>query len=346
MVQQTTELATVNRQTGLSIYERVDPMDFIDRMGKVFALTGAGGAQTESDGKLLALACVSRGVDVFQLTQTHHLIGGKLSKKADVMLAEFRQLGGKHRWIKDGMDGLSATLELTPKGEAPSTYTFTIEMAKNAGYVKSGSQWVKRPDQMLRARCITDLIGMVAPELKAGEVSEEEMRDVVATVTATTSAATPTAPTRSADDVAARQRELKEMASTGTPAQSVPAAQREAQSAKNGDVVDAEFVPAVPAANPTTSSTVGTAPSQTPPASSAPLQSHQEQSVLMEIELTVGKIPGASLTTLVDSINKLRQQKNETPITELGQLQPAQLSAILGNLQKVLAKQQTPSASA
>lgn len=320
-------------QTGLTVYDRVDPMDFIDKMGIVFARTGAGGAQTEQDGKLLALACVSRRMDVFELNQTYHLISGKLVKKADVMLGDFRRAGGKHRWIADGTDGKTATLELTPKGEQPSTYTFTIEMAKAAGYVKSGSQWTKRPDQMLRARCITDLIGMVAPELKCGDYSEEEIDDISSATPSvgSMSQATTASVTRSPDLVKARQAELAAMNGAGA-SQQVTTQSSTPTTKKDEAIIEAEFTTA-PAATP--SSKVES--SQAPLGDAADLPEHTQQASVMEVELMVGQL-GWTVEQVMVQINAGRAKKGDGPISELGQLDPANMQALMGNMRKLIEK--------
>lgn len=176
-------------QAGMSVYDRVDPFKFIDDMGRIFGMTGAGGADTIEKGKLLALACLSRRMDIFQLSGTYHLIGGKLSMKADVMLAKFRQAGGKHQWIKDGSDGQTASAVFTFEGQS-HTVSYSIEDAKRAGLLsdpnKKPGNWEKNPAAMLRARVVSSGVRMLAPEVLEGSYCPEELegddQPVVATV--------------------------------------------------------------------------------------------------------------------------------------------------------------------
>lgn len=173
----TTLIHQASSVTGLSVYDRIqDPLAFIEQMGKVFWQAKACGCQTEAEGKLLALACMSERMNPFDINKTYHLMDGKLSMRADAMLANFRQLGGKYKWIKSGDDGKSASIELTYDGNT-ITSTYTIEQAHQAGLVKDRSNWVKDPASMLQARAISRGIRMIAPEVIAGVYTPEEIGD-------------------------------------------------------------------------------------------------------------------------------------------------------------------------
>lgn len=204
-------LPVANGGGAMAVYGRInDPMEFINGMGKVFMMAGACGVKTESEGKVLALACMCKGKDPFELQEDYHIIDGKLSMRADTMLAKFRERGGKHVWVKDGTDGIAAELKLTDKDGNVVVSKFDINKAKDAGYVKAGSQWIKRPDQMLRSRCITDGVRMIAPEVNSGRYTPEELDDSrVIDSTAT--------PVRTAEEVEARRKELQAQAAASNP---------------------------------------------------------------------------------------------------------------------------------
>lgn len=301
-----TVLAVERRPSeGMSVYDRLDPMEFINQAGKIYALTGAGGCQTESDGKLMALAVLSRKMDVFEIARRYHLMAGKLVVKAEIMLGDFRRAGGSHRWINDGDDGKTATLELTDSRGNVGVTTFTLEKAVAAGYVKPGSQWVKRPDQMLRARCTTDGIRKLCPEISSGEFVEEEVDDFAPQVKAaakqprTTPAATTVTATTTPVVVAA------------TPTRE-PGDESEA-----GEVTDvhAEPVEAVPFDVP------GDARPDGP-----------STAVLLEIEAVIVHA-GISVPQLLGSLNA----KNNTAYTKLDQLSADGAETLLGNLRKAIA---------
>lgn len=179
-----TELATIKAVNGsqLSVYDKVDPLGFIEAMGKAFSQSGVCGCKTEADGKVLALACMLKRQDPFEIDSRYHRVNGRLSLKADVMLADFRKAGGKFKWIKTGDDGQEAAIELTFDGNT-ITSRFTIEDAKRAGLLKAGGNWEKTPGNMLRARATSNGIRMVAPEVSAGVYTAEEVSDFAPEVT-------------------------------------------------------------------------------------------------------------------------------------------------------------------
>lgn len=306
--------------TALAVYDRVEPMDFIEKMGKTFALSGAGGCQTESDGRLMALACLCERKTIFEIARRYHLMGGKLVLKAETMLGDFRRAGGTHRWINDGDDGQACTLELTdPKGNVGTT-TMTIGKATAAGYVKAGSQWQKRPDQMLRARCITDGIRKLCPEISSGEFVEEEVDDF------SPPAKTVVSQTRKPDDVKARQAELQRMAqqpasTATTAATTTPAPTREPG---DEDVIEAHHEPV--------NGSTEAVPFDVPGESAATTPPHQQTSTLMEIEAVITQA-GLTVEKLVASLNA----KNGTSITSLDQLAPEAAEKLLNNLRAAVA---------
>lgn len=162
----------------MAIYDRVDPLKFIETMGNIFAQTGAGGADTLAKGQLLALACLSRRQDIFQLSDTYHLIKGKLSMKADVMLAKFRKAGGRHKWLKDGSDKIEAVGEFTLEGVTQQV-SYSIQDAAAAQLLatdpKKAGNWEKNTAAMLRARVVSSAIRMLAPEVLEGAYCQEEL---------------------------------------------------------------------------------------------------------------------------------------------------------------------------
>lgn len=292
----------------MSVYGRIkDPMEFINGMGKVFSMAGACGVKTENEGKVLALACMCKGVDPFELQQDYHIIDGKLSMRADTMLAKFRERGGKHRWIKDGTDGIAAELELKDRDGNVVVSKFDITKAKDAGYVKAGSQWIKRPDQMLRARCTSDGIRMIAPEVNSGRYTPEELEDAGQVVTATAT------PVRSAVEVEQRRKELQAEATNGSAAKVVttsttPTTQA-AATVVDSQIIDVEAEPvpfnieAERDAKPTTADRIAV---------------EKKTLKLAEIQDIAAKF-GATEATLIAGINK-RDGKNYATLDDLPDL--------------------------
>lgn len=151
-----------------------DPVHTALEVGQVVYDSGICGAKNKAQGTIIFLTCMAEQMALTDFAKVYHIIDGKLSKRADAMLADFNMAGGRHRWINKGEDGLTATIELTYGGKT-DTATYTIEMARQQGLIKKDGNWVKIPWNMLRARCITDGLGMHFPQFKAGVYSPEEL---------------------------------------------------------------------------------------------------------------------------------------------------------------------------
>lgn len=153
----------------IELYSKLqDPLDAIERLGIMLSKSGMAKCDRVEQGQVLAWACVSERKSPFQILRTFHLVDGQLSKKAMAALAEFRQLGGKHKWLKTGEDGLEAQGEFTYEGNS-LTVSFTLEDAKRQNLVKPNSTWIKNPGVMLRARVSSAAVAMLAPEIYAGD---------------------------------------------------------------------------------------------------------------------------------------------------------------------------------
>lgn len=161
--------------TALALYGRIgDPLDAIAKLGNSFHQSGMFGCQNESQGRVLALACIVKGRDPFELLQEYHLIQGKLSMRADAMLAKFRERGGRCIWTNIGDDGKKAAANFEFDGQK-LPLSFTIEEARQAQLIKKDSNWDKWPGPMLRARLISKAVRMLAPEVVAGCYTPEEI---------------------------------------------------------------------------------------------------------------------------------------------------------------------------
>ncbi len=184
----------------IELYSRLnDPLTAIDRLGEAFAKSGMFGCEKLEQGKVLAMICLAEGKSPVSISMNYDIVEGKLRKKALAALADFRTAGGKHKWIKSGDDANAneaehyAELELTDKEGNKNVYRYSMADARKEGLIKDKSRWVKRPGNMLRARCISNGLGMLAPEIFAGE-DEEPFSAVDPKPLFTASAAPVTAP--------------------------------------------------------------------------------------------------------------------------------------------------------
>lgn len=210
------------------VYQNVaDPVSFMKETGTVLAKSRMFGCETVEQGQALSLISLTEGIPFLELRRRYHIINGDLTMRADYMRAELRRLGGEYRWLKDGEDGIEARIWIKFKGDEREV-SYTIENSKKEGIWKKGSRWEKAPGDMLRARCATKAIRMIASEVLAGFCTEEELGVEIDPAPAANGNGHPAPRTSVVDQAAA---------------------------AAASDVVDAEFVvvaPAEPAAPPAT----------------------------------------------------------------------------------------------
>lgn len=152
----------------IDLYSRLnDSIVAIEKVGGWLAKSGFFRTDRVEQGQTLMLMCWSLKISPFQLLRTHHIIDNQLSKKSLAALAEFREKGGKHRWLNIGDQGDEAIGEFTFEDNT-ITVRFTMDDARKQGLVRANSGWVKTPSNMLRARVISNAIGMLCPEIFAG----------------------------------------------------------------------------------------------------------------------------------------------------------------------------------
>lgn len=160
------------------VFGSSNPIQALEAVGGIAAKSGAFGFGTTQAGAVAIITCVETGITLTEYHRTYDTVEGKPRKKAMAALVEFEKSGGKFEWILTGdepaanPDDRKATLHLE-RGAKKRDYTYSMKDAAAEGLVKPGSRWVKRPGNMLRARCITNGLGLIAPEIFAGEYDEE-----------------------------------------------------------------------------------------------------------------------------------------------------------------------------
>ena len=124
----------------------------------------------------LMLLAQAEGMHPMRAIQEYHIIQGRPAMRTDAMLARFQRAGGKVTWHELNDKKAKATFEHPQGGKV--TIEWTIEMAKRAGLLdKQGSNWLKYPRAMLRARVISEGIRTVFPGVIVGIYTPEEVQD-------------------------------------------------------------------------------------------------------------------------------------------------------------------------
>lgn len=161
----------------IQVYDKINDVPSIVELGRAIAYSGMFGCEKEEQGTVFALQCIAERKPPLEMCKTYHLINGKLSKRADAMLADFRRAGGKFVFgdLKN-RKVQSARVEF--EGNVYEV-SFSEDDAKAAGLLpaKPGSGWVKYPAAMMRARLISETLRAIAPEIVQGAFTPEEIAD-------------------------------------------------------------------------------------------------------------------------------------------------------------------------
>lgn len=107
------------------------------------------------------------GMPMMQAFSNIHVIKGKPTISAEGMNALIRKNCPKAKLEVLKNDASICTIKATRPGEAPFTYTYTIEDAKRAG-ITGNPSWSKYPDAMLFSRCISTVARRIFPDCLQG----------------------------------------------------------------------------------------------------------------------------------------------------------------------------------
>jgi hypothetical protein len=117
---------------------------------------------------------IELGMGPMEALRSIHVIKGKPSMSAEVMLARALRAGIKCVWTRT--DDACATLEITRDGVKRAPFSFTMEDAKRAGLAGSDN-WKKYPSAMLRARCTSAAMRAHCPDVLGSSVYTPEELD-------------------------------------------------------------------------------------------------------------------------------------------------------------------------
>lgn len=150
-------------------------MPDIERVALAIAKGGLFGSKDPNAVLTLCLLAQAEGQHPAVVFRDYHIIQGKPAKKADAMLRDFINSGGKVEWHALTDDTADATFT-HPSGSA--RIDWTLERAKTAGI--TNPMWKKYPRQMLRSRVISEGVRTVYPGATSGLYEVNEVHDIVA----------------------------------------------------------------------------------------------------------------------------------------------------------------------
>lgn len=150
--------------------------------GEQFAMSGMFGGISASQGFVIACHLHTTAMSSIEFTQKWHVVGDKVSMKADAMLAGIVEHGGKHKIID--RDSERAAIELID-GRTKQKFELTWDVAKEEPFTKKKDGVTITPNyatphkrmQMLWARVTSDAVRAMFPQVCAGSYTPEEVDD-------------------------------------------------------------------------------------------------------------------------------------------------------------------------
>lgn len=131
------------------------------------------GIDTLEQAFTLMMLSQSQNLHPMTVLTRYTIIDGKPSWKSEALLAAFKEKGGKVTWEERNNKVVRATFQ---KDDEKITIEWTIEMAIDIG-LTTKKNW-KYPRHMLSARAISEGVGLIAPGIRGGFYTAEEMQDL------------------------------------------------------------------------------------------------------------------------------------------------------------------------
>lgn len=152
----------------------------LEAVGEKFEQSGMFGCTQKGQGMVLAMTCVAEGISPIRFNQTYHIIDGRVTMRADAMLAKFIERGGKFTIRERSTERAAALFELDGNS-LEAEYTMADARASGICFAKDGkslkANWHRFPKQMLWARLISDSVRTLAPGVNMGTYTPEEVQD-------------------------------------------------------------------------------------------------------------------------------------------------------------------------
>jgi len=159
----------------IQTYEKMNDLPSVKALGIAINESGMFGCNKPEQGIIIALQCIAENKPPLEMAKNYHLVQGKLTKRADSMLADFKRSGGKIKWgdIKNRKEQSGTFTD--PDGNVYDV-SYSIDDAKAAGVYsnQAHSSWQKTPAAMMRARLVSETLRAIAPEIVTGVYTPEE----------------------------------------------------------------------------------------------------------------------------------------------------------------------------
>jgi len=166
--------------SNVNMYDRIqDVTAFISGFGAAIHNSHMFGTLAVAQGQVIAAILVSERKGPHWFLQSFYLVDGKITMRADRMLGNFVQAGGKYKVLQRTSD--VAEIEVHHNGNK-CKFAFTFNEAQEEpfcrdkkGGIKTNYATPRARSQMLWARVVSDAIRTVAPEIVAGCYVPEDL---------------------------------------------------------------------------------------------------------------------------------------------------------------------------
>jgi len=163
--------ALVHHQFNAPVFTMGD----IERVALAIAKGGLFGSTDPNAVLTLCFLAQAEGQHPAVVFRDYHIIKGKPAKKADAMLRDFVQAGGKVEW--HALDDTVADATFSHPSGGTLRIDWTMDRARQAQLTTD--MWRKYPRQMLRSRVISEGVRSVYPGATSGLYEVGEVQDMV-----------------------------------------------------------------------------------------------------------------------------------------------------------------------
>ena len=161
---------TDNKQVAAHVSNHNLSFERLERMAVAIAKSGLFAAKTPEAALTLMLVADAEGVHPAKAMLEYDIIQGRPSLKSMAMLARFQAAGGTVEWLESTDERVTGKFSHPQGGSL--TVTWDGERLKKAG-LTSKEMHNKYPQQMKRARCISEAIRAIYPGITSLYTPEE-----------------------------------------------------------------------------------------------------------------------------------------------------------------------------
>jgi len=150
------------------------PLAEIERAASYIAKSGLFGVKSQEQACALMLVAQSEGLHYARAAAAYDVIQGRPALKSSEVLSRFQNAGGTVKYKQS--TATTCIVELSHPQGGILEIAWTIDRAKKAGLIAKDN-WQKYPEQMLRARAVSEGVRALFPACLNGFYAAEEVQD-------------------------------------------------------------------------------------------------------------------------------------------------------------------------